>query len=126
MENLAGPRLLQAFFEYATDEALSNLDNLSKAALRLSCKNAKAFVDGTVTTAAGQAPTLETILRCDWQLSELFIRVSRGNARGISQNDFTSLLYALCSNFLRCKCWRSGPSFSTCLPTLGSYQILVS
>jgi Leucine-rich repeat (LRR) protein len=102
MENLAGPRLLQAFFEYATNEALSNLDNLSKAALRLSCKNAKAFVDGTVTTAAGQAPTLETLLRCDWQLSELCIKVDYQlypAAASLSENTFTSSLYALCSKF---------------------------
>jgi Leucine-rich repeat (LRR) protein len=99
MENLAEPRLLAVFFEYATDEALSNLDNLSKAALRLSCKNAKAFVDGTITTAAGQARTLETILRCDWQLSKLFIEKDYKQNSKLSRNDYTPLFYALCSKF---------------------------
>ena len=69
MANLAGPKLLQAFFNYAPDEALDSMDNLSKARLRLSCKNAKAFVDGTVTWARGGADALKTILRCDWHLS---------------------------------------------------------
>jgi Leucine-rich repeat (LRR) protein len=101
MENLAGPRLLQAFFDHAPDEALSNLDNPTKAALRLSCKNAKAFVDGTVTTAAGGINTLQNIRSCDWQLSKLYIGDGyqpNPNAR-LSSNDFTSLLHAVCSKF---------------------------
>jgi Leucine-rich repeat (LRR) protein len=98
MENLAGPRLLQAFFDHATDEVFGNMDNLSKSAIRLSCKNAKSFVDGTVTTAAGGAGTLDAILRCDWQLSELCIK--KDDKRDpVSPNDFNSLLRALFSKF---------------------------
>jgi hypothetical protein len=98
MENLAGPRLLQAFFEYATDVALSSMDNATKAALRLSCKNAKAFVDATVTAARGGTNTLETILSCDWQLSELYIEGGYQQYEPFTKNDFTSLS-ALCSKF---------------------------
>jgi Leucine-rich repeat (LRR) protein len=108
MENLAGPRLLQAFLDHAPDEVLDSMDNPSKAALRLSCKNAKVFVDGTVTVAVGEASALEAILCCDWRLSELFIlkdyyldpEDSCGEkSTRISPNDFTSLLHAVCLKF---------------------------
>jgi Leucine-rich repeat (LRR) protein len=102
MENLSEPRLLQAFFEYAPDFALDSMDDPTKAALRLSCKNAKAFLDGTVTTAAGGAHTVEAVLRCDWRLSKLEIEDDHHlypmNAR-LSQIAFTSLLHAVCSKF---------------------------
>jgi hypothetical protein len=99
MENLAEPNLLQAFFEYATDDVVDNMENPTKAALRLSWKNAKAFVDGTVTTARGAPTTLETLLRCDWRLSELFINEDYQTTGILSPNDFTSSLNALCSKF---------------------------
>jgi Leucine-rich repeat (LRR) protein len=96
MENLAGPRLLQAFFEYATDEVLDTLDDQTKDAMRLSCPPAKAFVDGTVTTAAGFPNTLDAILRCDWQLSELCIKE---DPRNMTFPPNASSLSALCSKF---------------------------
>jgi hypothetical protein len=102
MENLVGPRLLQAFFEYATDEAIDSMDNQSKRALRVSCKNAKVFVDGTVTTAAGGDSTLDTILRCDWHLSKLLIEEACRNILEddiFPENEFTSLFHSLCSKF---------------------------
>jgi hypothetical protein len=58
MANLVGPSLLQAFFEYAPDDVLDSMNNSTKARLRLSCKNAKAFFDGTITAARGPASTL--------------------------------------------------------------------
>jgi Leucine-rich repeat (LRR) protein len=91
MENLAGPRLLQAFFDHATEAALAVLDDPSKAALRLSCTKVKAIVDGTVTTAKGHAITLETVLRCGWQLSELQIKPDYQR-----DADLTSLLCSVC------------------------------
>jgi Leucine-rich repeat (LRR) protein len=99
MANLAGPRLLQAFFEYATDDVVDTMNNSTKVALRLSCKNAKAFVDGTVTAARGNASTLETILGCDWHLSELCIEEVNGKKPTLSRDAFTSLLNAVCSKF---------------------------
>jgi Leucine-rich repeat (LRR) protein len=99
MANLAGPKLLQAFFDYAPDEALDSMDDLSKARLRLSCKNAKAFVDGTVTTARGRADNLRAILRCDWHLSELFIERAFQRNPELSPDAFTSLLQAVCLKF---------------------------
>ncbi len=90
---------MQAFFEYATDVALDSMDNPSKAALRLSCKIAKAFVDGTVTTAAGVAYVLKALLRCDWQLSELSLRDEYPADASLSLSAFNSLLHALCSKF---------------------------
>jgi Leucine-rich repeat (LRR) protein len=99
MENLAGPRLLQAFFEYATDGLVDTMNNSTKAALRLSCKNAKAFADGTVTTAEGPASALETILRCDWHLSKLFVAGDYSEDATFQPNDLTMLLHAVCSKF---------------------------
>jgi Leucine-rich repeat (LRR) protein len=102
MANLAGPslaNLLQAFFEYATDDVIGNMDNQTKAALRLCCKNAKAFVDGTVTTAKGRTNTLETILSRDWHLSELHIRGNYQRNAHISRKDLNPLLNAVCSKF---------------------------
>ena len=99
MENLAGPSLLQAFFDHATDEVLGSMDDPTKARLRLSCKYAKAFVDGTVTIAKGGVSSLETILSCDWHLSELWIQRDNLTETKFSQNTFTPLLHALCLKF---------------------------
>jgi Leucine-rich repeat (LRR) protein len=99
MENLAGPRLLQAFFDHAPKIVFDSMDNPSKAALRLSCKNAKAFEDGTVTTAKGEACALEAILHCDWQLSELYIKRSSESNAELSRNVFLLLFHAVCSKF---------------------------
>jgi hypothetical protein len=99
MENLAGPRLLQAFFDHATNDVLSDMSNPSKAALRLSCKNAKAFLDGAVTTAAGDADALDAILRCDWRLSKLYIEDEYPILAAFLQDAFTSSLHAVCSKF---------------------------
>jgi Leucine-rich repeat (LRR) protein len=99
MEDHSGPRLLQAFLDHATDDVLDSMDNPSKAALRLSCKNAKAFVDGTVTTAKGHAYALEAILRCDWHLSDLSILGDYKINATISPTAFTSFLHAVCLKF---------------------------
>jgi Leucine-rich repeat (LRR) protein len=99
MANLAAPSLLQAFFDHVSDELLGILDEPSKAALRLCCKNAKAFVDGTVTTAQGEADALEAILRCDWRLSELYIDGNTHLNDALARNDLNPLLNAVCSKF---------------------------
>jgi Leucine-rich repeat (LRR) protein len=99
MEDHSGPRLLEAFFEHAPKNVLRSMDSQSKAALRLSCKNAKAFVDGTVTAAEGEASALETILCCDWRLSELYINGDCYFNSSPSPNDFITLLHAVCSKF---------------------------
>jgi leucine-rich repeat protein SHOC2 len=99
MENLAGPRLLQAFFDHVTDDVVDTMNNSTKAALRLSCKNAKAFVDGTVTAAKGDPIALGTILRCDWNLAELKINGNNQEDPTLLHNAFNSLLNAVCSKF---------------------------
>jgi len=76
MTALAEPCLLQVFFKYR-DEKNDDLDNQSKAALRLCNKQMKAYIDATIIDCKVEFDVLDGILGCNWSLKQLIITDER-------------------------------------------------